>query len=220
MIQILKQIISIIRLYKYSPIMVWKFMYYNFLSKNVRRYSGFFIPYRNTKIMFSDSSILELHGTLRLGIPSMPGSHVVSKLVIRESGRFCVNTKCDIMEGCDIQIHKNGIFTVDDFHSNISLEVSCGEQIRLVGEVSAGRHVRLKDFNGHEVSYSGYPRSKSIVIEDNVWICTGASINPGVHIQSGSVIADNSNVTTNVPARSFVQGNPAAVIADNITFKM
>lgn len=220
MIQILKQIISIIRLYKYNPMMVWKFIYYNFLSKNVRRYSGFFIPYRNTKIMFSDSSVLELHGTLRLGIPSMPGSHVVSKLIIRENGRFCVNTKCDIMEGCDIQIHKNGIFTVDDFHSNIDLEVSCGEQIRLVGDVSAGRHVRLKDFNGHEVSYSGYPMSKPIVVEDHVWICTGASINPGAHIQSGSVIADNTNVTTNVPARSFVQGNPAAVIADDITFKM
>lgn len=200
--------------------MILKFIYYNFFSKNVRRYSGFFIPYRNTQIMFSNTAILELHGALRLGVPSMPGSHVISKLVIRENGRFCVNKKCDIMEGCDIQIHKSGIFTVDDFHSNIGLEVSCGEQVRLVGDVSAGRYVRLKDFNGHEVNYSGYPLSKPIVVEDNVWICTGASINPGVHIQSGSVIADNSNVTTNVPARSFVQGNPAAVIADDITFKM
>ena len=100
------------------------------------------------------------------------------------------------------------------------MEISCGSQIRLVGDVSAGRHVRLKDFNGHEVSYSGYPRSKPIIIEDHVWICTGASINPGVHIQSGSVIADNANVTTNVPARAFVQGNPAEVITDEITFKM
>ena len=220
MIQFLKQIISVIRLFNYNPFMIWKFIYYNFFSKNVRRYSGFFIPDRNVQIMFSDTAVLELHGNLHLGIPSIPGSHVISKLVIRENGRFCVNKKCDIMEGCDIQIHKYGIFTVDDFHSNIDLEVSCGEQIRLVGDVSAGRHVRLKDFNGHEVSYSGYPLSKPIVVEDHVWICTGASINPGVHIQSGSVIADNANVTSNIPAKSFVQGNPAAVVESDITFKM
>lgn len=220
MVRFIKALLSIIRLYNYNPIMMWKFIYYNFLSENIRRYGGFFIPYRDTQIMFSETAIIELHGNLRIGIPSMPGSHVTSKLVIRDNGRICVNKKCDIMEGCDLQIHKNGIFTVDDFHSNIGLEVSCGEQIRLVGDVSAGRHVRLKDFNGHEVSYSGYPRSKPIVVEDHVWICTGASINPGVHIQAGSVIADNANVTTSVPARSFVQGNPAEVIADEITFKM
>ena len=195
-------------------------MYYNFLSTNVRRDGGFFIPYRDAIVSFSETAVLELHGNLRLGIPSMSGNHVVSKLVIRENGRFCVNKKCDIMEGCDIQIHKNGTFTVDDFHSNIELEVSCGEQIRLVGDVSAGRHVRLKDFNGHEVSLPSYPLSKPIIVEDHVWIYTGASINPGVHIQFGSVIADNANVTSNILAKSFVQGNPATVVANDITFKM
>lgn len=220
MINKLHAILSIVRLYNYNPIMVWKFIRYNFLSKNVRRYGGFLMPYKNVSILLDDTAVLELHGTLKLGVPAIPGSKTKSRLVIRENGRLCVNNKCDIMEGCDIQIHKNGIFTVDDFHSNIDLEVSCGEQIRLVGDVSAGRHVRLKDFNGHGVSYSDYPRSKPIVVEDHVWICTGASINPGVHIQSGSVIADNSNVTSNIPSKSFVQGNPAEVIADGIVFKM
>ena len=217
---LLKEAFSIIRLYNYNPIMIWKFLHYNFLSKHVRRDGGFFIPYRDAVVSFSETAVLELHGNLRLGIPSLQKGHCVSKLVIRENGRFCVNKRCEIMEGCDIQIHKNGIFTVDDFHSNIDLEISCGEQIRLIGDVSAGRHVRLKDFNGHEVSYSGYPRSKPIVVEDHVWICTGASINPGVHIQSGSVIADNANVTSNIPPKSFVQGNPASIVANDITFKM
>lgn len=216
----LQALLSIVRLYNYNPIMFLKFIYYNFLSKNVRRYGGFFLPYKNVSILLDDTAVLELHGTLKLGIPAIPGSKTKSRLVIRENGRLCVNKKCDLMEGCDIQIHKNGIFTVDDFHSNINLEVSCGEQIRLVGDVSAGRHVRLKDFNGHEVSYSGYPRSKPIVVEDHVWICTGASINSGVHIQSGSVIADNANVTSEIPAKSFVQGNPATVVAKDISFKM
>ena len=220
MIHKLQAILSVVRLYNFNPIMVWKFIYYNFLSKNIRRYGGFFLPYKNVSISLDDTAVIELHGTLRLGIPAIPGSKTESRIVIRKNGRLCVNKKCDIMEGCDIQIHKNGIFTVDDFHSNIDLEVSCGEQIRLVGDVSAGRHVRLKDFNGHEVSYSGYPLSKPIVVEDHVWICTCASINPGVHIQFGSVIADNANVTSNILAKSFVQGNPATVVANDITFKM
>lgn len=178
------------------------------------------MPSKNTQVILSPSSVIELHGNLCIGGSSVRGSKVLSRLIVGDYGRFCVNKKCDILECCDIQIHKGGIFTVDDFHSNIDLEVSCGNQIRLVGDVSAGRHVRLKDYNGHTVSYEKYPISKAIVIENHVWLCTGATVNPGVHIESGCVIADNSNVTDNMPANSFVQGNPAKVVAGSITFKM
>jgi acetyltransferase-like isoleucine patch superfamily enzyme len=40
----------------------------------------------------------------------------------------------------------------------------------------------------------------------------------GVTIGEGSVIAANSVVTTNIPAHSIASGNPAQVVAENITW--
>lgn len=51
-----------------------------------------------------------------------------------------------------------------------------------------------------------------VVIEDNVWIGEKASIMPGVHIGSGSIIAANSVVTKDVPPYCVVAGVPAKVI--------
>lgn len=48
--------------------------------------------------------------------------------------------------------------------------------------------------------------SGKITIGDNVWICTGAIILPGVTIGAGSV------VTKDIPPRSLAVGNPCRVI--------
>lgn len=51
-----------------------------------------------------------------------------------------------------------------------------------------------------------------IVIEDDVWICYGATIMSGVHIAQGAVIAAGAVVTKDVPAYAIVGGVPAKVI--------
>jgi len=51
-----------------------------------------------------------------------------------------------------------------------------------------------------------------IVIERNVWIAAGATIIGGVTIGENSVVAAGSVVTRDVPANTFVGGNPAQVI--------
>lgn len=51
-----------------------------------------------------------------------------------------------------------------------------------------------------------------VIIEDNVWIGEKVSIMPGVHIGYGAIIAANSVVTKDVPAKSIVAGIPAKVI--------
>lgn len=211
---------SICKLYRFNPLMILRFVHYNFFCANIHCHGGFFFPCKNLQIILDKTAVIELYGNLKVGIPTSRNSKVLSKIVIRANGRFCVNRRCDILEGCDVEIHNNGTFTVDDFHSNIGLEISCGYQIRLVGDVTAGRHVRLKDFNGHFVSSELYPTKKAIVIEDHVWICTGSSINPGVHIQTGTVVTDNSNVVSGMPPRALVHGNPAIVISKDIDFKI
>lgn len=207
-------------MFNYNLPSIWRFIKLNFFSEHVRAQGGFLILYPKADIVFKPNSVIELHGNMTVGIPTIKHSKVRSIIVMNENSRICVNIKCDIMEGCDIQMQNHGILSVDNFHSNIDLEVSCGNQIRMVGDITAGRHVRIKDFNGHEVSYSGYPLSKSVIIENHVWLCTGATINPGVVIGHGSVIADNSDVSVSVPPCSFVKGNPGVVVESNITFNI
>ena len=208
-------------LFDRDVVTLYRFIKLNFFSSNVRRYgNAFFYPYKGVVLSLSPSAVIELYGDFHLGKPLIKRHGDNSRLIMGKFSRITVNKRCEILEGCDIQIIDNGTFTVDDFHSNIDLEVLCGYQIRMIGNITAGRHVRLKDYNGHEVNYKEYPYKKPIVIEDHVWLCTGSTINPGCYIESGSVVSDNSNVIGRVPLNSFVQGNPAKIIKDDILFKI
>jgi acetyltransferase-like isoleucine patch superfamily enzyme len=51
-----------------------------------------------------------------------------------------------------------------------------------------------------------------IAIGKNVWIAAGATIIGGVTVGENSVVAAGSVVTKDVPANTFVGGNPARVI--------
>ncbi len=53
---------------------------------------------------------------------------------------------------------------------------------------------------------------KPIIIENNVWIATGAMVIGGVTIGENSVVAAGSVVTKDVAANTLVGGNPAKVI--------
>lgn len=59
--------------------------------------------------------------------------------------------------------------------------------------------------------YSDLDRGRTI-IENDVWIGTGASIKRGCRIANGAVIGANAVVTKDVPAYAVVVGNPAKVI--------
>ena len=65
---------------------------------------------------------------------------------------------------------------------------------------------RIMD-KGEDVKFS-----KSIIINDNVWIGMNSSILPGVEIGKNSIIGSGSVVTKNVPENEIWVGNPARFI--------
>lgn len=215
--KILRYMVSI----RFSPCSVLKFVLWNYCSRRIIRDKGVYLfPYPKTHISLSDDSMIILHGDLKLNMPEMNFNYKVGYLSMRGRSQLIVNKSCELLEGFDVQMHKGGQLLVDAFHANVDLEVSCGNKIEMRGVVVAGRHVRIKDFNGHKVNYDSYPISAPIVIDNHTWLCTGSSINPGVHVGMGAVVSDNSCVINDVEPNSFVQGNPAKLIKSNIEFSI
>jgi acetyltransferase-like isoleucine patch superfamily enzyme len=99
-------------------------------------------------------------------------------------------------------------------------------QFSIGRRITIGRHcliaarVSLFDSDGHSTDpasrLSGSPppgeSSEPIVLGDNVWVGTGATILKGVTIGEGSVVAACSVVTRDVPPGVLVAGNPARIV--------
>ncbi|MBX6311517.1 MAG: acyltransferase [Isosphaeraceae bacterium] len=92
--------------------------------------------------------------------------------------------------------------------------------------VRIGRHcllasaVRVSDFDGHPLD-AGRRRAneptppegiRPVVIEDDVWIGTGALILKGVTIGARSIVGAGAIVTRDVPPDVVVAGNPARIV--------
>ena len=59
---------------------------------------------------------------------------------------------------------------------------------------------------------AGLEYTHPVNIGDNVWICTGVIVLPGVTIGENSVIGAGSVVTKDIPPNSLAVGNPCKVI--------
>ena len=90
--------------------------------------------------------------------------------------------------------------------------------INIHDEVKIGNRVCINDgveilTASHDVSDPNWKEVKAkIIIEDYVWIGTGAMILPGVTIGRGAVVGARAVVSKSVNAGAVVVGNPAKVI--------
>ena len=63
-----------------------------------------------------------------------------------------------------------------------------------------------------EQRIAGLEYTYPVTIGDNVWLCTGVIVLPGVKIGANSVIGSGSVVTKDIPDNSLAVGNPCRVI--------
>jgi acetyltransferase-like isoleucine patch superfamily enzyme len=117
---------------------------------------------------------------------------------------------------------------IPPFYAAYGLDIRVGHKVFInqcctlydMGGVDIGDHVMIGPnvniiTTGHPVEPSqrrAYVEGKPIVIANNVWIATGATILGGVTVGENSVVAAGAIVTKDVPPNSFVAGVPAKII--------
>jgi len=92
----------------------------------------------------------------------------------------------------------------------------------IIGEnVLIGPHCKIWSSN-HNFSSIDKPINsqghtfKKVIIEDDVWVGTGAIILSGSYLKKGTIIAAGSVVTKHFPEYSIIGGNPAKFIRSRI----
>ncbi|HVW82865.1 MAG TPA: hypothetical protein VHC68_02910 [Candidatus Paceibacterota bacterium] len=115
-------------------------------------------------------------------------------------------------------------------HFSTPSQISLGDGVRInygvvlaaKGEITIGAHSTISSgaiINTAGLVYTNPPERRDhivapVVVEDKVWVCSGAIINPGVRIGSHSVVASGAVVTKDVPPYVVVGGVPAAIIKE------
>ena len=144
----------------------------------------------------------------------------VNKYVVLNSLRMFIYKKIlSFKIGSSSTIWAGNIFNVFD-GITIGHNVIIGpNNVFLVrGGIDIGDNVNISGFSffisqAHDVNDpDGSTTLKKIVICDNAWIATNATILPGVIIGQGAVVAAGSVVTKNVPPYTVVAGSPAVFI--------
>jgi len=208
---------------QYRPLVYCRFLYLNLFCGRVktdilRGGVVYVTPY--TIIELQKGSLLELHGPLIVGDKKIRRSKEETCLLLEKNARMTVNEDSHFGYGSHIEVFPNAHFSMDHCGTNYNCTIICGKQIEMHGSVSLGRNVSIRDTNAHIIAMEGYKILRPVTIENHTWICSGATISPGVKIKAGAVVGADSYVVQNVPAHSLVSGNPAKVVQKEIAWKL
>lgn len=112
----------------------------------------------------------------------------------------------------DITLGKNVQFGI---YCNIATDVKIGDFVLLAGRVSiVGKNDHIYNIPGNYIWNGERGLDEMTIIEDDVWIGTGAIIIAGVRIAKGSIVAAGSVVNKDIPECEIWGGVPARKIRD------
>jgi acetyltransferase-like isoleucine patch superfamily enzyme len=134
------------------------------------------------------------------------------------------------MDGVQFALGRDAVVEIGDYCYFTNAVLLCELALRIGSYVVIGWNTTIADSDFHPIAPAlriadavacsplGKGRDRppiplrEVVIEDDVWIGPNATILKGVRIGAGSFIEPGALVTRDVPPRSRVAGNPAAVV--------
>ena len=97
---------------------------------------------------------------------------------------------------------------------NYGVSIAAHQEVRIGARCLIGNYTNILDNSYHDiVDHLKTPRSRPVIIGDDVWIGSHAIILPGVSIGDGACIGAGAVVRESVPPRAIVIGNPAQIVS-------
>ena len=108
-------------------------------------------------------------------------------------------------------------FTIGDYSSvGKKTWIQCQDIVIIGNHTCIGDYVKILT-GSHNIASKNFDlETAAIIIEDNVWIATGAIVLSGVTIGEGAVVAAGAVVTKNVDPWTIVGGNPAKFLKKRV----
>lgn len=219
--KILKKIKKVVWVLFKSDIDLFKFVKYNFFSKNVvRTTKSRIIPHKNAVLDLQGDSKIILSGSrdLHIGINKLKGSNAETHIRLNDGAIWECKNGADLFYGTVIEVKNNANFSTGFFSANGGSVIITHKSIELGEDVMIGRNVIIYDSDFHTIfNQSGIPCNppKKVKLEDHVWLTSNIIVQKGVTIGKGSLITAFTTVNKEVPPHSIYGGESVGKVIKN-----
>lgn len=156
-----------------------------------------------------DETVRKLHAYNNMHPLDREGRQAAIREILGGAGKNCtVEQPLFCTYGYNVTVGDNFFLNVNGKLMD-SGKITIGDNVFIAPNVCVITEEHAMDVEQRSV---GLEYARPVTIGDNVWICAGALILPGVTIGEGSVIGAGSVVTKDVPPRCLAAGNPCRVI--------
>lgn len=196
-----------------SDIDVFKYIYYNYFSKNiVRKNTSKVIPYKNSILELQAGSKIVLSGRkdLKIGVNKLKGSKAETYVRMNPNSVWNCNNGADLFYNTVIEIKTNSVLNTGYFSANSGSVIITHKNINIGEDVMFGRNVIVYDSDFHTIYNKNNVASNPpmpVTIEDHVWFTSNIVVQKGVTIGRNSLITAYTTVNQDVPSQVIYGGS-------------
>ena len=199
------------------------YFYLNFECKNiVHNGKGRIIPYQNVVIDMHPTAKIVIDGDndFELGTNLLLGSRAETLIRLEHDSCWNIRHGGFLFYGTTLEIKENAIFDSGFFSMNTGSVLIVAKRIVFGEDVMLGRNIVIYDSDFHRMldmdgTYINPP--EEVVVGNHVWLTGNINVNKGVTIGEGSIVANQTVVTKNIPPYSLVAGQSVGkVIKENV----
>jgi acetyltransferase-like isoleucine patch superfamily enzyme len=186
------------------------------------RLRGACILVRGTRLKLGPGARINIAPGARLLLGTREAGPSPCSVYLRRNARLSIHGTAKIAGGTRVLIGEGAHLEIGpESYINYDSSVSCFMHTVIGARCAISWNVNILDGNAHDLIIGGIPRPvyQPVIIEDDVWIGTGATILAGVTIGAGAVVAAGSVVTSDVPNGALVGGNPARIIRPEVVWR-
>jgi acetyltransferase-like isoleucine patch superfamily enzyme len=185
------------------------------------RFRGQIIVSRRTRILLERGARIELAPGSRLYLGRNVHIGKPLRLLMNRNSRLTIRGEVGLYSGTRIAVAENAHLEIgDQSYINYDASLTCLDHISIGKDCAISWNTNIIDGNFHELIVAGKPkpRTRPLQIGDHVWIGTGVVI-VGASVGDGTVVGAGSVVTSDMPSKVLVTGNPARVVREDVTWE-